>query len=120
MVGNANRFRIWDIRRERYLNAEDYYIGCDGVNILIGEDSVDANDANFVIESCVGLVDKRGEFIWAGDKVRLQNGKVGFVNYRDGQWYVGTADRSSECHYPLTKNRALNSEVIGTIHEGSN
>jgi hypothetical protein len=109
------RSRVWDIRRERYLDASDCFVACTGDILEIGGDMIDINP-HFIVEPCTGYIAREGKLVYQSDVITLQwdlgTYKVEW-NKEKGYWSFTGIDNDRVLGF----YSALPFNVLGTMHE---
>lgn len=101
-------FRVWDIKRKKYVPPED---------VCHAEIGLLARTTNFICEQCTGLKDKNGRLIYEGDIVKLDSEQsdihIAKVIYRNGCFYLSAKKWVS----PFNFLKPRRWKIIGNIHE---
>ena len=124
------KFRVWDVRKEQYLNTDNVFVDADGVCYHFDAmcERFDLMQYDVIVEQCTGLTDKNGKLIYEGDvvkKVFKDGSSMHKEVYYDSvmcRWYLrycspGLHSTRQYLFWDFNSSIADKIEVIGNIHE---
>jgi hypothetical protein len=114
MSNERHKYRVWDVRKETYLNTDNVFIDASGVCYHFDTmcERFDLMQYDVIVEQCTGLTDKNGNLIFEGDVLEF-DGMQMWVSFNNGSFVYNYKHGS----YRLRQDMANDSVIIGNIHE---
>jgi len=119
------KFRAWDKSSKRMIPSHSLHRlsqkedGIFAVEGSIGKEIVVTFHGDLILEQFIGIKDKKHVECYFGDKVKHDNGDIGYIEWDEGRCgvcFVWPHSKYDTKSYPIANSDYIDFEVIGNIH----